>query len=130
MDFLGIGITELVAILLIVFLVMGPQDLVKIGGTLGRALRNLRKSDTWRAVQDASRQLRELPETLAREAGIDEIKEIQRELNQELKEQKTALQDLDRQLTAWTRKPEPLSQKIKSEKKAAEPKEDPTSEGE
>jgi len=130
MDFLGIGITELVAILLIVFLVMGPQDLVKIGGTLGRALRNLRKSDTWRAVQDASRQLRELPETLAREAGIDEIKETQRELNQELKEQKTALQDLDRQLTAWTRKPEPLSQKTKSEKKPAEPKEDPTNEGE
>ncbi|MEX1143427.1 MAG: twin-arginine translocase TatA/TatE family subunit [Anaerolineales bacterium] len=130
MDFLGIGITELVAILLIVFLVMGPQDLVKIGGTLGRALRNLRKSDTWRAVQDASRQLRELPETLAREAGIDEIKETQRELNQELKEQKTVLQDLDRQLTAWTRKPEPLSQKTKSEKIAAEPKEYPTNEGE
>jgi Sec-independent protein translocase protein TatA len=130
MDFLGIGITELVAILLIVFLVMGPQDLVKIGGTLGRALRNLRKSDTWRAVQDASRQLRELPETLAREAGIDEIKETQRELNQELREQKSALQDLDRQLTAWTRKPEPLSQKTKSEKKAEEPKEDPANEGE
>ena len=129
MDFLGIGITELVAILLIVFLVMGPQDLVKIGGTLGRALRNLRKSDTWRAVQDASRQLRELPETLAREAGIDDLKETQRELNAEIKEQKEALQDLDHQLTAWTRKPEPRSQKAKPAKEE-QTKTDPSSEAE
>jgi len=127
MDFLGIGLTELVAILLIIFLVMGPQDLVKIGTTLGRALRNLRQSDTWRAVQDAGRQLRELPETLAREAGINELKETQRELNEELKEQKAALEDLDRQLTAWTRKPERLSQKTKLEEK---PKTVPSSEGE
>jgi Sec-independent protein translocase protein TatA len=127
MDFLGIGLTELVAILLIIFLVMGPQDLVKIGTTLGRALRNLRQSDTWRAVQDAGRQLRELPETLAREAGINELKETQRELNEELKEQKAALEDLDRQLTAWTRKPERLSQKTKPEEK---PKTVPSSEGE
>lgn len=127
MDFLGIGLTELVAILLIIFLVMGPQDLVKIGTTLGRALRNLRQSDTWRAVQDAGRQLRELPETLAREAGIDELKETQRELSEELKEQKAALEDLDRQLIAWTRKPEPLSQKTKPEEK---PKTVPSSEGE
>lgn len=129
MDFLGIGLTELVAILLIIFLVMGPQDLVKIGGTLGRALRNLRQSDTWRAVHDAGRQLRELPETLAREAGIDALKETQHELNEELKEPKAALEDLDRQLTAWTRKPEALSQKEKPPK-VEQPKTDPSSEGE
>ena len=128
MEFLGIGPTELIAILVIVFLVMGPQDLAKLGGTLGRTLRNLRQSGTWRAVQDASRQLRELPETLAREAGIDELKETQRELNTEFKEQKAALQDLDRQLTAWTRKPEQRSQKAKPEKEE-QTKTDPSSEG-
>jgi Sec-independent protein translocase protein TatA len=115
MEFLGIGPTELIAILLILFLVMGPQDLVKIGSTLGKALRNLRQSNTWRAVQDASRQLRELPETLVRQAGIEEIEKVQEELRGELKEQKEALQDIDRQLTAWTRAPDPLSQKTKKQ---------------
>ncbi|MEX2143730.1 MAG: hypothetical protein WD740_03985 [Anaerolineales bacterium] len=128
MDFLGIGITEVIAILLIIFLVMGPQDLVKIGGTFGRALRKLRKSDTWRVVQDAGKQLRELPETLAREAGIDELKETQLELSKELKEQKTALKDLDHQLRSWTRTPEPLSQKTKPEKKEELPNIDPSRE--
>jgi len=128
-EFLGIGPTELIAILVIVFLVMGPQDLAKMGGTLGRTLRNLRQSGTWRAVQDASRQLRELPETLAREAGIDDLKETQRELNAEIKEQKEALQDLDHQLTAWTRKPEPRSQKAKPAKEE-QTKTDPSSEAE
>lgn len=113
MEFLGISPIELIAILVIVFLVMGPKDLVKIGGTLGRALRSLRTSDTWRAVQDASRQLRELPDSLAKQAGIEEIEKLQQDLNADLKEQKKALQDIDRQITAWTRTPDPLSQKNK-----------------
>jgi Sec-independent protein translocase protein TatA len=128
MDFLGIGLTELIAIVLIIFLVMGPQDLVKIGSTFGRTLRKLRQSDTWRAVQDAGRQLRELPETLAREAGIDELRETQQQLNQELKDQKAALEDIDRQLSAWTRSPQPLSQKKKTEQKEIQQKSDQSSE--
>ena len=120
MEFLGISPLEVVAILVIVFLVLGPQDLVKVGGTLGRALRKLRQSDTWRAVQDAGRQLRELPETLARQAGIEEIEQIQSELRSELDNQKSALKDLDRQFTAWTRTPEPKSQKAKPQDPAGE----------
>lgn len=113
MDFLGISPIELIAILVIIFLVMGPQDLVKIGGTLGRALRSIRTSDAWRAVQDASRQLRDLPDSLAKQAGIDEIEKLQQDLKADLKEQKKAIDDIDRQITAWTRTPEPLSQKKK-----------------
>lgn len=125
MDFLGISPLELVAILVIIFLVMGPQDLVKIGGTLGRALRRLRSSDTWRAVQDAGRQLRELPETLVRQAGIEELEKTQSELRKELNEQKAVLKDIDQQVSAWTRKPTSLSQKSKPTENPP-----PTSEGE
>jgi len=102
MDFLGIGAPELVAIVLILFLVLGPGDLVKLGNTLGRAVRSLRQSEAWHSFQDASRQLRSLPDNLAREAGIDEIQE-------EFKEQKAALDDLDRQIIAWTRIPQDKS---------------------
>lgn len=115
MEFLGISPIELVAILVILFLVMGPQDLVKIGSTLGRALRSLRTSDTWRVVQDAARQLRDLPDSLAKEAGLEEIEKLQQDLKSDLKEQKKALEDIDRQITAWTRTPLPLSQKKKSQ---------------
>lgn len=112
MEFLGIGITELLAILIIVFLVMGPRDLVKIGGNLGRTLHKFRNSEAWRAMQDASRQLREFPETLVRQAGLDE-------LESDLKEQKQALRELEGQFSAWTRSPASLSQKTQAPKDPA-----------
>jgi len=117
MEFLGISPVELIVILVILFLVLGPQDLVKLGGTLGRTIRNLRESGTWRSIQDARRQLRDLPDQLAKEAGYEDVKTIGKELREEIKETKAALNDLDQQVVAWTRQPEPLSQKKPKEEK-------------
>ena len=113
MEFLGISPTELIVILVILFLVLGPQDLVKLGATLGRTLRSVRQSGAWQSIQEASRQLRSLPENLARQAGIDEIEKLGKEIGGELKEQREKLSELDRQFVAWTRVPEPRSQKAK-----------------
>jgi Sec-independent protein translocase protein TatA len=111
MEFLGISPVELVVILVILFLFMGPQDLVKLGGTLGRTIRNLRESGTWRSIQNARRQLRDLPDQLAKEAGYEDVKKLGGELRDEIKETRAALNDLDQQIVAWTRQPDPLSQK-------------------
>jgi Sec-independent protein translocase protein TatA len=113
MQFLGISPTELVFILIILFLVLGPQDLVKLGATLGRTIRGVRQSSAWQSFNEATRQLRELPENLARQAGVEELEEMGREIGSELKDQRAKLQELDRQFSAWTRQPEPLSQKKK-----------------
>lgn len=115
MEFLGIGITELIAILLIAFLVLGPRDLVKVSRSLGRTLHNLRESETVRAALDLGRRLRQLPETLAEQAGVEEMKS-------ELHQQGKAIKDLEGQFSAWTRAPEPLSQKSR-------PPEEPPAEG-
>ncbi len=120
MEFLGISPVELIVILVILFLVLGPQDLVKLGGTLGRTIRNLRQSGTWRSIQDARRQLRDLPDQLAKEAGYEDVKSVSKELREEIKETKAALNDLDQQVVAWTRQPEPFSQKKPKEEKPQE----------
>jgi Sec-independent protein translocase protein TatA len=109
MEFLGIGLPEVIAVALILFLVLGPQDLVKLGGTMGRTLRNIRQSGAWQSFQEARQQLRHLPDELARQAGMEEINE----LRGELKEEQAKLKKLDEQLVAWTRAPETLSQKKK-----------------
>ncbi len=111
MEFLGISPVELLVIIVILFLVLGPQDLVKLGGTLGRALRSLRESGTWRNIQSARRQLRDLPDQLAKEAGYEDVKKLGGELRNEIKETRAALDDLDHQIVAWTRQPEARSQK-------------------
>ncbi|HRN50344.1 MAG TPA: twin-arginine translocase TatA/TatE family subunit [Anaerolineales bacterium] len=106
MQFLGISPTELVFIVIILFLVLGPQDLVKVGSTLGRTIRKARQSGAWQTFTDATRQLRELPQTLARQAGVDELEMMGREIGAELKEQREKIEELDRQFVAWTRTPQ------------------------
>jgi Sec-independent protein translocase protein TatA len=72
MEFLGIGPLELFFIIVIALIVLGPKDMVKAGRTLGRWLRNLVTSPSYRTVQQVSNELRNLPNRLMREAGFDE----------------------------------------------------------
>ena len=75
MEFLGIGPEELFFIILIALIVLGPKDMVKAGRTIGRFLRTLATSPTWRTIQQTSRDLRYLPNRLMREAGLEDLKE-------------------------------------------------------
>lgn len=78
MEVLGIGPLELVFILLIALIVLGPKDIVKAGKTVGSFLRRLVTSSGWSTFQQVSRDIRTLPNKLMRQAGIDEMqKEIQ-----------------------------------------------------
>jgi Sec-independent protein translocase protein TatA len=72
MDFLGVGPLELFFIVIIALIVLGPQDMIKAGRNLGRFLRKIVTSPTWKAVQQTSRDFRNLPNRLIREAGIEE----------------------------------------------------------
>lgn len=82
MDLLGVGPLELVLLLVIVFLVLGPDDLAATGKKIGRFLSTVRKSEFWRGVNDVSKEIRSLPTTLMREAELEDAKqEIEKELN-------------------------------------------------
>ncbi|MQC26545.1 MAG: hypothetical protein DWG76_03735 [Chloroflexi bacterium] len=103
MEIFGIGPLELIAILIILLVVFGPGDMVKMGATLGRSLRHLRQSDAWHAMLRASRELRSLPDSLARQAGIDDFDDLRSDVNRNLSEGRRAIKDLDRKFVAWTR---------------------------
>ena len=78
MDILGIGPLELVLILIIALIVLGPSDMVKSGRTIGKFLRQIVTSPTWHAVTRTSTELRNLPNKLIRDAGLeDDLREIQ-----------------------------------------------------
>lgn len=68
MEILGIGPLELVFILLIALIILGPQEMTRVGKIAGRFLRKIMLSPTWREI-------RNLPYRIIREAGIDEIQE-------------------------------------------------------
>jgi Sec-independent protein translocase protein TatA len=87
MEFLGIGPLELFFILIIALIVLGPRDMVKTGRMLGKYLRKIVMSPTWRTVQQTSRELRTLPNRMIREAGMEEdIKDLD-QLRKDLEKQ-------------------------------------------
>jgi sec-independent protein translocase protein TatB len=80
MEIFGIGPQELFFIVLIAIIVLGPKDMQKAGKTVGRWLNGFMRSDGWKAFQRASREIRNLPTNLMREANLDELKEMDRDI--------------------------------------------------
>lgn len=91
MDILGIGPLELLFIVIIALIVLGPKDMAKAGKTIGRYLRKVVKSDAWQAVQHTTKELRSLPNKLIREAGMED----------EYEEFKSIMPDTNLKLPSW-----------------------------
>src|SRR5512142_1568849 len=84
MEILGIGPSELLFILIIALIVLGPRDMQKAGRTIGKWMRRIVTSDGWRLFQQTSREIQTLPNRLMREAALDELREVQNDLRQPL----------------------------------------------
>jgi Sec-independent protein translocase protein TatA len=99
MELFGIGIFEVLLIILIALIVLGPQDTVKAGRNLGRAVRKLFSSEEWRTLLQASKEIRTIPDKLLEETGLDHPEEIfpsEAEIRKE-----AGLDDLEQNLAAW-----------------------------
>ena len=80
MTVFGVGALEILFILIIALIFIGPNDISKYARTAGRFLNRFYRSDTWRLVRETSRNLRTLPNRLAREAALEELEQIKHEL--------------------------------------------------
>src|SRR5688572_678918 len=80
MDILGIGVPEIIFVILIAFIVLGPKDMQNTGKTIGKWLRSIITSDGWKIFQQTSRELRTLPNKLIRDAN-DELRQINQDIN-------------------------------------------------
>ena len=83
MEILGIGPSELIFIVIIALIVLGPKDMQKAGKTIGQYLNKLVRSDGWKAFQQTSRELRNLPTNLMREANMD-LAETEKEIRKSM----------------------------------------------
>ena len=72
MQFLGIGPLEFLLIAVIAVIVLGPKGMVKAAREAGVFIRKLTHSPIWRDVMDTSREIREIPKKIVREAGIEQ----------------------------------------------------------
>ena len=79
MEIFGVGASELIFILIIALIVLGPKDMQKAGRMIGRWLNQLVRSDSWKVFQRTSAELRNLPRNLMRDANM-EVAEMERDL--------------------------------------------------
>jgi Sec-independent protein translocase protein TatA len=83
MEILGIGPMELFFIVVLAIIILGPRDMAKAGRTVGKFLRDVVQSDYYRAFMSSSREFRNLPTRLIREANLeDEMKEVDKSIRE------------------------------------------------
>ncbi len=79
MEILGVGAPELLFIIIIAIIVLGPRDMQKAGRTIGRWLNKLIRSEGWQIFQKTSTEVRNLPTRLMREANL-EMQEAEKDI--------------------------------------------------
>lgn len=75
MEILGVGVSELIFIIIIALIVLGPKDMQKAGRTIGKWMRGIVTSEWWMTFVRASREIRKIPAELMREAN-EELHQI------------------------------------------------------
>ena len=90
----NIGPLEFILILLVAIIVLGPERMVTGARSFGRWIYKLVRSPTWRAIMSTSQEIRDLPNKIMRESGLEEtMKDMQsvgtdlnNEINQAVKD--------------------------------------------
>jgi sec-independent protein translocase protein TatB len=79
MELFGIGPLELIFIILLAIIIFGPKDIVNASKTVGKSLNKFIRSDTWKTINQTSRELKNLPTRLMRETGLEELEKSAKE---------------------------------------------------
>jgi len=79
MQIFGIGPLEFLFIIVIMIVVLGPKGMVKAARETGKAVRKLTHSPFWADIVGTSKEVRDLPAKIIKEAGIEEeMEELRR----------------------------------------------------
>jgi Sec-independent protein translocase protein TatA len=110
MQIFNVGVLEILFILILAFIVLGPRRTIKTARDVGVWVRNLAKSPIWRDIVSASSEIRDLPKKLMDDAELQkmveeldlstqEIKEIIGQAGRETESELTRLEDeIDQEL--------------------------------
>ena len=99
MNILNIGPLEFILILVIMFIFLGPEGMVKTAGQIGVWIRKATRSPMWKEIMGYSREIRELPTKLVRESGLDEdLKEIRETVTAATTETQQSIQEANQEI--------------------------------
>ena len=86
MQIFNIGPLEILLILAIALIVLGPEEMLNTARKLARLIQKFIKSPVWKSLVNTSQEIRSLPKKFMAEAGLDEtVKELNK-MNQQVKD--------------------------------------------
>ena len=95
----NIGPLEFILILVIMFIFLGPEGMVRMARQIGTWIRQAVRSPMWTEIMGYSREIRELPTKIVKESGLDEdLKEIQAAAKEATQETQASLNDARREI--------------------------------
>lgn len=132
MEILNVGPLEVIIIILLMFVLLGPKDMIITARKMGLAIRRFVRSPIWREIMGYSQEIRELPQKLMEETGLEETLEDVRktteeaasEINASLKETAEAANEVKttlKETVEAARVPEAEHVKLETVAQAGEP---------
>jgi len=95
MEIFGVGPLEFLLILVMALVILGPQDMVSTARKIGQWVYRVVRSPTWQAILATTQDLRELPQKIVREAGIEEaMQEVKGTVDEAKSELNAATRDV------------------------------------
>jgi Sec-independent protein translocase protein TatA len=95
MEFLNLGLPEIIFIIIIAVILFGPNNIAKSAKEAGGFIRKAAKSPYWKEVWATKKDLDELPKMIARETQLTEtIQELNRETRNISGSMTSAVKDL------------------------------------
>ena len=84
MNIFGIGPLEIIFVLIIGILVLGPEGMVEAGKKLGQFMRSIIHSSWWKNVRQGVTEIQHLPQRLIREAELEELNQLRKLTEEEI----------------------------------------------
>jgi sec-independent protein translocase protein TatB len=99
MQIFNIGPVELILILLIMFILLGPEGMLRTARQIGSWIRDLIRSPIWRDIMGYSREIRELPTKIVRDTGLEEdLEEIRKSTREATDELQKSVDDANKEV--------------------------------
>jgi Sec-independent protein translocase protein TatA len=78
MNIFGIGPLEIIFVLIIGILFLGPEGMIEAGHKLGKFMSSTIRSSWWQNIRRGVNEIQHLPQRLMREAELEELNEIKK----------------------------------------------------
>ncbi len=100
MKIFNIGPLELILILVVMFILLGPTGMQNTARQIGKWIRQVIRSPMWGEIMGYSRELRDLPTKIVRDTGLEEdMAEIRKATQATTDELNSAVSDANKEIT-------------------------------